>query len=70
MLLQHILPVIRNLGVKEDAPKSKKHLNYENLSLKSKRILNRLFNLVDSLNLSIDEYLKELILQQTVKTKT
>ena len=34
--------VMRNYGIKEDVPRSKKHLNYETLNLKSKRILNRM----------------------------
>lgn len=33
---------MKNNGLKEDVPKSKKHLNYEKLSLKSIRIMNRL----------------------------
>jgi hypothetical protein len=42
-----LLSVLEKLGWSEDAPESKKHLNYSILNLKSKRILNRLNAFLD-----------------------
>lgn len=44
ILLDQATDLLKKFGAKDDMPKSKKHLNYEKLNLKSKRILNRLYN--------------------------
>jgi hypothetical protein len=51
---------MKSFGVTEDYPKSKKHLNYTGLDLKSKRILNRLSNYLAVNKLDLDTMLKEL----------
>lgn len=45
--LDQVLKIMRNFGIREGLPRSKKHLNYENLNLKSKRIINRLCMYLD-----------------------
>ena len=44
IIFEEINRVMTCLGSREDHPISKKHLNYELLDLKSKRIMNRLCN--------------------------
>ena len=51
-------------------PKSKKHLNYKKMDLKSKRILNRISNYLAKNNLTFDEFFKDLFFTQSVKTST
>lgn len=41
MLLDDVTEILKHFGITEDLPKSKKHLNYQILNLKSKRIINR-----------------------------
>ena len=70
IILDEIIKVMRSFGIKEDMPKSKKHLNYDSLDLKSKRILNRLFNYIQTHALDLYSYFNDLLVIQTVKTKT
>ena len=56
--------------MKENLPKSKKHLDYESLNLQSKRILNRLVAYMEENELTEQEIFGPLILQSTVKTKS
>lgn len=68
--LDQVLKIMRNFGIREGLPRSKKHLNYENLNLKSKRIINRLCMYLDQSEKTIEELLKDIVLRSTVKTKT
>lgn len=61
---------MKNFGIKEGLPKSKKHLNYENLHLKSRRIINRLCMYLDQNEKTIEEFMKEIVMRSTVKTKS
>lgn len=61
---------MKSFGLKEDIPKSKKHLNYETLDLKSKRIMNRLCNYLAESQIPPTEFFKEVLVLQTVKTLT
>jgi len=70
MHIELAIEVLKNFGIKEDLPKSKKHLNYETLDLKSKRIMNRLIIYLKSNGLHLDKFLGEIIKMQAVKTKT
>lgn len=68
--LDQILSIMRNLGVREDIPRSKKHLNYEKLSLKSKRIINRICSYLKKKGMDADEFFAKIVLNSNVKTKT
>lgn len=61
---------MRNLGIREDVPRSKKHLNYEILNLKSKRILNRICTYLAKKGLDSEELFSKIVINSTVKTKT
>jgi ribosomal protein L21 len=65
-----MLKIMKNFGIREDMPRSKKHLDYETLNLKSKRILNRVVFYLELKNLTIDDFLKDIVLRATVKTKS
>ena len=70
MLVEQVGMVLKNFGVKEDLPKNKRNLIYDNLNLQSKRIINRLIDYLLENQMSLPEFLKEQIQTQTVKTKT
>ncbi len=61
--------MLEKLGFEEDVPESKKHLNYNNLSLQSKRIMNRLVKYLKDNKIKADKLLQSIIIQQTVKSK-
>lgn len=50
-----------SFGIRELKPRSKKHLNYESLDLKSKRILNRLSNYLAVHELEFTDFFKDLV---------
>jgi len=47
--------LMESFGVVERKPKSKKHLNYEQLDLKSIRILNRITKYLEKVNFKAEE---------------
>ena len=53
---------MKSFDIREDIPKSKKHLNYEMLDLKSKRIFNRLFKYLFDHKMELIDFLKELLI--------
>jgi len=57
-----------SFGLKEDKPKSKKHLNFEVLNPKGKRVMNRLVAWLGSKD--IRQMLGERVHKHTVKTKS
>ncbi len=61
---------MRNLGVREDVPRSKKHLNYDKLNLKSKRIINRICSYLTKKGMDVDEFFAKIVINSNVKTKT
>jgi hypothetical protein len=58
------------LGFEEDLPESKKHLNYQGLNLQSKRIMNRMNEHLKEHQQTPQTLFKNVIVQQSVKTKT
>lgn len=69
-IFEDLVKVMLSFGIREHKPRSKKHLNYETLDLKSKRILNRLSNYLAIKELEFDDFFKDMYFTQQVKTKT
>ena len=61
---------MKSFGIIEDLPKSKKHLVYEQLNLKSIRILNRISHYFVANDIDVDDFFKDLNSEHMVKTKT
>jgi len=59
--LEELIKVLKSFGVFEDLPKSKKHLNYEKVDLKSKRILNRLSIFLATNNENINTFFGDIL---------
>lgn len=70
IIIDDLCLVMKSFGVKEELPRSKKHLNYDTLDLKSKRILNRLFKYLTENKIDISDFFRDIIVEQVVKTKT
>ena len=59
--VEELCSLFGDLGVEEMKPKSKKHLNFDDLDLKSKRILNRIADLINRKHLTIESFLRDII---------
>lgn len=68
-IFEDLVLVMKSFGIFEKVPKSKKHLNYNNLDLKSKRILNRISNHLAVMKLEFDDFFKDIVNTQVVRTK-
>ena len=51
---------METFGIEENRPKSKKHLNYDELDLKSMRIVNRILTHLKSKNIAFDDAFKDI----------
>jgi hypothetical protein len=66
-----LVKLLEKLGWQEDVLESKKHLNYEILTLQSKRLFNRINHYLDSKKLDlVNDLLKGILKIQVVKTKS
>lgn len=70
IVFDELVKVMKSFGIREDLPRSLKHLNYEMLDLKSKRILNRVSNYLAEKEIDFNEFFNDLFSVHNVKTKT
>ena len=61
---------MESMGLSEKKPVSKKHLAFEELDLKSKRIINRLNFYMKENQVGVQDIFYDLVMQQQVKTKS
>lgn len=61
---------MKSFGLVEAGPRSKKHLNYEILDLRSKRILIRLCQYMQEQEMSFASFTSDIIVKLLVKTKS
>ncbi len=70
VLLEELIKIFSKFGILEKRPKSKKHLDYDTIDLKSRRILNRLASHLTQRGKELLDLFSDIVVEQTVRTKT
>ena len=67
---QEVCGAFRALGIPEGRPSNKQNLHYDDMSLKSIRIINRLIIYLSENKVEFNDFMSGLVSKQGIKTKT